>query len=369
MDVDLDKVGLYHCKRCSKCGFVHAPPFKSRCRYLLGIELPEGILPADTVATDATGAMACLGGSGFTDPEDPEYHAWCEAQARERAYDKEINSRVLQQIMNRLDRLELQPKAIPPSPSLQPAAPGFQPTLAGSTAGPPGGRSAPAGLLGHQPPAGLLGQHSTGPPPPSAMVSEVTDALSRISVAIDPSGSEVKGITLRPEYWVQHDRQGVPVRALNHARLTIPELMYGMFRVMSAVTDPSQKAAYEAHYKFLSECIIQDLYPARAYVNYDREVTNKIINGELSEYPACDLPSFALQLRKDKEKPQTRPYYRGNKRCDTLGTYRQDTSSSRSPMPEDWPNDICYNWNVNSCFGRCVKLHVCVNCRYRHKMS
>ena len=242
------------------------------------------------------------------------WHAWaalvlqtqrrCEAQARERAYDKEIHSQVLQQIMNRLDRLELQPKAIPPSPSLQPAAPGFQPTLAGSTAGPPGGHSAPAGLLGHQPPAGLLGQHSTGPPPPSAMVSEVTDALSRISVAIDPSGSEVKGITLRPEYWVQHDRQGVPVRALNHARLTIPELMYGMFRVMSAVTDPSQKAAYEAHYKFLSECIIQDLYPARAYVNYDREVTNKIINGELSEYPACDLPSFALQLRKDKEKPQ-----------------------------------------------------------------
>ena len=117
MDVDLDKVGLYHCKRCSKCGFVHAPPFKSRCRYLLGIELPEGILPADTVATvatDATGAMACLGGSGFTDPEDPEYHAWCEAQARERAYDKDINSRVLQQIMNRLGRLELQPKAIPP---------------------------------------------------------------------------------------------------------------------------------------------------------------------------------------------------------------------------------------------------------------
>ena len=197
-------------------------------------------------------------------------------------------------------------------------------------------------------------------PPPSALATDVSDALSRISVALDPTGSEVAGIHLHPEYFIQHVGNNVPVRALHHNTLTVPELMYGMARVSSSMTNPQERATYDAHFRFLGESIIQGLYPAKAYVNYNREVTNKVIKGELTGFPICDLPSVALHLHKDEEyskeqqRPSHKPYYRGGKRPYSSSAQKADATiqsnvatrdlphnPAPSQMPEWWPEEVC----------------------------
>lgn len=36
---------------------------------------------------------------------------------------------------------------------------------------------------------------------------------------------------------------------------------------------------------------------------------------------------------------------------------------------EAWENDICFNYNSKSCTGHCMKLHICSDCKLRHRLA
>ena len=67
-----------------------------------------------------------------------------------------------------------------------------------------------------------------------AVMAPLTTALEKLSVAVDPSSSshKLKGIHWRPEYYVQHVKQGISLKQVDHTKLSYRDLGFGWFSVL-----------------------------------------------------------------------------------------------------------------------------------------
>ena len=218
----------------------------------------------------------------------------------------------------------------------------------------------------------LPGQQSSfvNPAPADVITAPLTSVLQQLSNAIDPTSAvKSKGMQLRPEYYIQHVDQGVQIKSLDHTKLTYRELISGMGRVMIyLVHTGGEIITYMQHFNFIAAQAHKNNFTDQAFVCYEREVTDKVIRNNCSgPFQVGDMLAVAsnlhagnLLINKRAFKPNGPQRFKKSQGSD---------QSDKEFMPEGFPDDICYNYNYRSCYGKCSKSHICRLCKGKHKAS
>ena len=151
--------------------------------------------------------------------------------------------------------------------------------------------------------AGGAGVASGGQDPPGDerdtsddVVGPLTDILQKLSIAVDPTNTsdKLKGMVYKPEYPVQHVKQGLQLKQIDHSRLTYRELVYGWFCVIQHLSKAGGDVeAYVAHCKYVSSLAMLSQFTDAAYVGYDRHVMTQVIDGDADTFVAGDTLAVA----------------------------------------------------------------------------
>ena len=218
-----------------------------------------------------------------------------------------------------------------------------------------------------QPPAHL----STGVPAPADYVSGyLTSALQQLSLAIDPTPSSTsKGLVLRPEYYIQHVDKGVPVKNIDHAKLSYKDLVAGMGRVMQYLVNVrGDYMSYLRHFNYILTQASRHQFQDQAFVGYDRYIVDQVVRGEAREFVAGDNLAVASYFHAGNLSHQKVTQFKGKGK--PYGGYKSRRGDGeKAVMPDGFPEDICYNFNYKSCTGKCGKSHVCRSCKKAHKAT
>ena len=110
---------------------------------------------------------------------------------------------------------------------------------------------------------------------------------------VDPSSSshKLKGIQWKPEYHVQHVKQRISLKLVDHTKLTYRGLVYGWFLVLQGfIRIRGDINSYIWHCKFVSECAMSNQFTAadNAYVEYERHVVSTVFEEKLDKFPVGD---------------------------------------------------------------------------------
>ena len=311
----------------------------------------------------------------FENRDDPEYLNRIEDELFKSRQAREEETKVLNTLLSRMDRLETHGTSVPA------VGRGILRTPLKTTHEPlVGGRSPHHDLTSD---LSALGAH---PAPSDVINGPLTSVLQQLSIAIDPTPqSSVKGLLLRPEYYVQHKDKGVPVKSLDHSKLTFKELMSGMGRVMLHLSKTGGNvSSYIEHFSFLTRKAGAHSFVDSAYVAYDRYVVDQFINGDTESFVPGDLFAVALHFHAGNiaqspapAKPawrgfRGRGYRRGGRQSWFDGDREREKDRdqwSQNPSLDGFPEDLCFNFNYRTCHGKCSKSHVCRLCRGPHKAS
>ena len=116
-------------------------------------------------------------------------------------------------------------------------------------------------------------------------------ALEHLSQAIEPTvTTSTKGIQLRPEFYIQHEDQGVAVKAFDHTKLSYKQRFNGMGRVLQyLVSNGGDATSYLEHMNFVIKQAAAHNFMDQAYVAYDRAVVDKVICGPSKVFIAGDV--------------------------------------------------------------------------------
>lgn len=328
--------------RCSRCHNTHYGPFGSRCKNQLEIldELPE------YKEAEVQVKMACAPGSGFTDRDDPQYMAMLEEHfiktTAQETDKQEQKDDVYRNIMHRLDKLEEKSN-----------------TNQGGRAGGPG---SPQGQ------------------PTAADFNSLTDTLQNLSMAMTADTTPKTGIEYRPEYYVQVLAKGFSVKNMNHLVMKSEELLYGMLKVyMFLLEHSSDSRGYLGHMDFVARHIMEKNFTPVACLKYDRHVVDEVLAGRtrFKDFNPVAAGIFlhagAVPAREQCvgfDRP-IRSSFNPRQTVDNTTNRMRDCNKENIPlyMPEQWPSELCFNFNAKQCVGRCTKLHVCSFCRLRHRLA
>ena len=131
----------------------------------------------------------------------------------------------------------------------------------------------------------------------------LTSVLQQLSIAIDPTPqASMKGLLLRPEYYVQHIDKGTSVKSLDHSKMSFKELMSGMSRVMLPLDKSGgDLGGYLEHFSFIARKGGVHGFVDSAYVSYNCLVMDQYINGESDTIDHGD--PFYLFIYKKMKKP------------------------------------------------------------------
>ena len=305
----------------------------------------------------------------FHDRDDPEYLKAMEEELVKSRQAREEETKLLQTLMAKMDRMEKSQSSVP--------AAGVGRGILRTPL-----KSAPApGGLDYKSPHSLssrLSADAVDVAPSDVINGPLTSVLQQLSIAIDPTPqSSTKGLLLRPEYYVQHKDKGVPVKSLDHSKLSFKELMSGMGRVMIHLAKSGGEfMSYIEHFNYLVRQAAVSNFQDSAYVGYDRHVVDKFINGDTATFVAGDLLGVALHFHVGNlvnvQPPTARGRGRGFRRRGRQSSWwesERDKDQYMPPSPEGFPEDICYNFNYRTCHGRCSKSHICRLCRGPHRAS
>lgn len=200
--------------------------------------------------------------------------------------------------------------------------------------------------------------------------TQLSEALRQLSLAFEPSTTDKsEGMILRPEWHSQHNLKDIPIKNMDHQRMSITELLYGMICVLENLISKgnSDWNSYLQHVKFIARQSISNSYIDSAFTGYDRMVVNKYLENRAAGFQAGDLISVASNFHaanfkqgtvKDLTKNPSRRKQRVQRRLD---------QEEPIEIPESWPDDICFFYNRKRCFGRCNRSHICRQCRNTHR--
>ena len=336
----------------------------------------------DSVSVQTADAVTDKMAAGFESRDDPEYIKFMEDEVIKSRQSREEETKLLNSLVARMDKWDTKQAGV------QGVGRGILRTPLRS--GPPPGQHGGAGVgRGSSPLDSLTGHPSfdmsrAADPAPSDIINgPLTSVLQQLSVAIDPTPqTSTKGLLLRPEYYVQHKDKGVPVKSLDHSKLTFRELMSGMSRVMLHLAKTGGNVtSYMEHFSFLTRKAGAHGFMDSAYVAYDRHVVDQFINGDSEGFVAGDMFGIALHFHAGNlllSKPVFKPNRgRGFRRGGRSNWYdydkqpgpERDQREAPNPPLDGFPDDICYKFNYRICTGKCSKLHVCRACRGNHKAS
>lgn len=102
---------------------------------------------------------------------------------------------------------------------------------------------------------------------------------------------------LRPEYYAQHKCNGVPIRYLDHTKLSYKELMFGMDSILQHMLQTGGDIhGYCAHELFILGQAQGNKFLDRVYVDYDRYIIDKFIDGHSSSFTVGDMLGIAMHF-------------------------------------------------------------------------
>lgn len=343
--------------KCLGCGFHHYQPFGSRCK------VNRNLLTVN-VDLDNESKMACIPESGYDRRDDPEYTEWLERQYREnlahkQAEDNEGENKVLAKVLERLDKIEM---------SMRDGA-------------------------------GDMGAHRTQQSvpgravPTAAELTSLSDSIRHLSISVD-AGKDVstnkQGMEMRPEFHVQVKVRGQNISAMNPFTLKSEELLFGMLNVYLYLDEKGYDTrGYLKHFNFVAPHVMERQFTTLACIKYDRYIVDEVLRGgkfgdinpvaaglflhggavALREKPRGDsavFTHFQYQPRSMSDGIRGQTDSRQSNASKLRGCNRENVPKS---MPENWPSEVCFNYNVRNCMGKCLKLHVCSHCNLRHKLS
>lgn len=120
---------------------------------------------------------------------------------------------------------------------------------------------------------------------------QLTSALDRLSLAIDPAMEKNNGMIYRPEYYVQHLDKNIPIKNLDHSKLSMNSLYYGMCRVLKhLLLNGGETQAYVNHMLYISKLASLGEYTEAAFINYDRCVVDAVLAQEIKTF----VPGYTL---------------------------------------------------------------------------
>ena len=263
---------------CVNCVCRHEPPVGPACvlyvRSQLFINSPTGKMSRATPISDQ-----------FKDRSDPDYLIYLEEQVESLKQSKREDSDI-SQIVQRLEALELaQERSTAAGGGGVSGAVGGTGSTAvpGLSTSPPGGIQGSAGRGG-----GLPG--ATGRPPLDPSLLPLTDALAQLTLAVDPAAGKAKGLFLRPEYHFQHVKSSTPLKQIDHTKLDYKDLVYGWFCVIEhLLLKGGDLKGYLGHCKFVADQATSGSFVDSAFVNYDRHVVSKVVDGLSDTFIAGDI--------------------------------------------------------------------------------
>lgn len=206
--------------------------------------------------------------------------------------------------------------------------------------------------------------------PADVMSAPLTSALDRLSLAIDPAmGIKSQGSALRPEFYVQHLDQKIPLKSLDHNKLSYASLSYGMCRVAKYLYQSGGDfQTYLDHMLYVTRLASLGEYVDCTFAHYDRSVVDAVLSKEIPTfvpgYPlATSLHFHAANMITNQNWERFSSGSRGRGR----GRGRGGKNDRKGPVvPEGFPDSICYFHNYANCDG-CSKNHVCRICNGPHK--
>lgn len=236
----------------------------------------------------------------------------------------------------------------------------------------------------HPAPAMSSGGHGAGHVAPADVApTPLSAALQQLTSAIDPdSARKSTGIYLKPEFYVQFRDSNIQVKDLDHRKMSFRDLIYGMCCVLKHLKSVSGDVdSYLEHMTFILKTGQSELYQDVAFCDYNKFVTDKVIEGKSTSFIPSDSLGFSshfhaatLNLDKQAELLAASQYNRGSGmgsrrgRRGRRGGVQRNQNTSGSEAPDDYPEDNCFAWNYRKCFlQNCPKEHVCRICKQRHK--
>lgn len=242
---------------------------------------------------------------------------------------------------------------------------------------------------------GDKGAHQTATIPGKAVPTAaefllLADSINHLSLAMggdsrDSPSKQGTDLCLHPEFHVQCKVRGVQTSNINSAIMKSEELLYGMLCVFLYLEEKNlDTQGYLQHFKFVARHIMERQFTTLSCVKYEKYVMDEVLAGKckfesVNQVAAgLFLHGGAVMVRDRRGERSTSASGIGSPRglqAGRSGDSRQQTvnmlrycnrENVPSYMPENWPQEICFNYNVRSCVGKCIKLHVCSHCHLRH---
>ena len=212
----------------------------------------------------------------------------------------------------------------------------------------------------------------------SALITPLTSALEKLSLAVDPSATshKLRGIHWKPEYYVQHVKQGTPLKQVDHTKLTYKDLVFGWFCVLQQLLRAGGDVeSYVGHCKFVSERAMANQFNDSSLVDYDRYVVSKVIEEELDSFPVGDSLGVSSNFHAGNLIPKSpKTQRKGGFKKWGSGKWgkkfdKSPENADKSPtVPDGFPEDICYAFNYKRCTStNCSKKHICRSCGGSHR--
>lgn len=154
-----------------------------------------------------------------------------------------------------------------------------------------------------------------------------------------------------------------------YEKLTFRELIRGCVKVTMYLRMCSVNIeGYLLHMAFIMDkAAIPGVYTTEGLVLYEREVTSKVIRGELSDWLEVDLASDSRFLSYEYTFDHvSRLEHKGSA---NVKSKRKGVRKTRSPIYDfdKWEPDVCWMWNCRQCEGCDRKHGVCGLCMGSHK--
>lgn len=261
---------------------------------------------------------------------------------------------VLQQFVQRLDRLENQ-QQVNPGLHANPVSQGHVLTAGGAVSA----ASQSLSSSGHQADSAAV-----------AAIGQMADAMEHLSLSIDPSSGKKAGQLLRPEFQYCVLERGMPIKNADASKLTINEYLYGMCLVMQHLVEVNGDwKSYFSHYRRVMKFFVGKRYINAAYIGYDKEVVDCFLKNPSGGFNSSDSLAIPTHFCSANEHELQNARAKGQRRQKQWDNKMKSASPPQN-QPDDWPEDVCYLYNVSTCNGSCGKQHNCGRCSIRgHRMS
>ena len=207
------------------------------------------------------------------------------------------------------------------------------------------------------------------PNPADAVTGPLTEALEKLSIAVDPTVTfhKLKGMSFKPEYYVQYVKGGIPLKQIDHTKLSYGEMVYGWFCIIQHLFKvEGDVESYIGHCKYVVQQAMASQLNDSAYVNYDRHVVTNVIQGDTDTFVVGDTLGVASSfpagnLVAPKSKVKGLEGQKWNKKQSD-----KSDDGSKSGVVDAFPNDVCFAYNFKRCTGMCSKKHICHYCGGNH---